>query len=402
MELRSMMNLAMRIHRLTVRDLAAKLGVDAGYISRPPNDPKFWMMVRLAKLIGWDLNTLGDILSRPKEPSRASDSLEELKERCRSMYAIGDYSSMHPVADAVLGVANQPDDRAFAYNMKYAADEALGQYPLAAGWCQDGLAEVGVSRAWRMHLLSNLANARFCEGNTDEAIPLANKVIDDYASIEEPATDDQQTVAYAHYVLGQAFTQQMREAGGNAVEFADQALRHLSRAKRFHKRVLRAYPARSWMEAIVQTCCFAKLEAGAMLGMISAKEAISTIMKALDAATDLDSLTAPRGQRLETLGWACIYGANIAIQHYKDTKEKHLAVSTFGGKAMDIATAIGNWAMVERSFCIEFDRREVIRTETGFSIPWELDSEDLSMVTQIVSRSRRLRRVGLAILQDLR
>ncbi len=114
----------------------------------------------------------------------------------------------------------------------------------------------------------------------------------------------------------------------------------------------------------------------------------------------LDTSEAVVGDRLESYGWWCIFGCNIALRHLSNERDlqQHMAVLT--NKADEIANQLDNWAMRERVFTMHYTRWERATGSTGFEIPCVIDTDDVRIITGTMGRFPTFRDTGWRILQS--
>ena len=110
---------------------------------------------------------------------------------------------------------------------------------------------------------------------------------------------------------------------------------------------------------------------------------------------NLDSNNA--GDVLESYGWWCIFGCNIALRHISDERELQRLLALFTNKADEIAERLDNWAMRER---VDGHRRFV--GWTGQETPLTIDTDDVRMITGTMGRFPQFRRTGWSMLESAR
>src|SRR5690606_24923330 len=116
----------------------------------------------------------------------------------------------------------------------------------------------------------------------------------------------------------------------------------------------------------------------------------------LDAVSEVDERLG--AIMLESYGWWCIFGCNMVLRHVSDGEEaqRHMAILT--NKADEIAQRLGNWALRERVFTMEYLRR---RHGADASIDlgeWVIDREDIQTIAGAMGRFARFREIAWRIL----
>ena len=121
------------------------------------------------------------------------------------------------------------------------------------------------------------------------------------------------------------------------------------------------------------------------------------ISTGLDAAIDLEAIGS--GDWIESWGWWCIFGCNIALRHVQNERTLQQYMAVFTNKAQEIADHLDNWAMRERVFTMEYARRQRFQDWTGIASEWTIDQDDVRVVTGTMGRFPAFRETGWEILQ---
>ena len=132
--------------------------------------------------------------------------------------------------------------------------------------------------------------------------------------------------------------------------------------------------------------------------MRPAEKALEELAAGLDDLVDNDSEIV--GDRLESYGWWCIFGCNIALRHLTDERRLQQYMAVFTNKADEIANLTDNWAMRERVFTMQYTRWERASGATGFDIPHVIDLDDVRVITGTMGRFPTFRQTGWRILQS--
>jgi len=115
--------------------------------------------------------------------------------------------------------------------------------------------------------------------------------------------------------------------------------------------------------------------------------------------TVVDSSDGLVGDRLESFGWWCIFGCDIAFRHFSaGDLQRHVAV--FTNKGYEIADRLNNWAMRERLFTMEFARRQRLNELAGLDVEWTIDSEEVRVIVGTMGRFPLFKSTGWKILQS--
>jgi hypothetical protein len=151
---------------------------------------------------------------------------------------------------------------------------------------------------------------------------------------------------------------------------------------------------------IARTCRGGILEAEVILGQLDPRQATARIVDAMAEVVNLETNSA--GDVLESYGWWCIFGCNIAMRHISDERELQRLLALFTNKADEIAERLDNWAMRERVFSIQFDGHRRFVGWTGQKTPLTIDTDDVRMITGTMGRFPQFRRRGWSMLQSAR
>jgi hypothetical protein len=154
----------------------------------------------------------------------------------------------------------------------------------------------------------------------------------------------------------------------------------------------------AYLEGVANTCYGGLIETDVELGRRDAVDALGELMAGLDNVRDTTDLLA--GDRLESYGWWCIFGCNIALRHVSDERSLQQYMAVLTNKADEIANRLDNWAMRERVFTMHYTRWERASGSTGFDIPCVIDSEDVRIITGTMGRFPTFRETGWRILHS--
>ena len=142
------------------------------------------------------------------------------------------------------------------------------------------------------------------------------------------------------------------------------------------------------------------IEADVALGQRSPADALAELTAGLDVVRDLDDGLV--GDRLESYGWWCIFGCNIALRHLECERQLQQTMAILTNKADEIADRLDNWSMRERVFTMQHTRWERAVTSSGFEIPCVIDTDDVRVIAGTMGRFPAFRDTGWRILQSAR
>jgi hypothetical protein len=197
---------------------------------------------------------------------------------------------------------------------------------------------------------------------------------------------------------GQCARRAIAASTGPATRTAREARTDLERAGTLLGALAREFGDDSY-GGVANTCRGALIEVDCALGAVSPDEAVAAITQALGGVEDPQ--LAPPGDWLESYGWWCIYGCNIALRHLADPAF-HRAMAVFTNKAVEIAERLGNWSLRERAFSLELTRRDRLERSTGFGADWVIDEDDVRTIAGTMGRFPSFRETGWRILSQAR
>jgi hypothetical protein len=257
--------------------------------------------------------------------------------------------------------------------------------------------EVGVAPEFRRMLQSNLANAYYSLWALVESGSISCKLVDWYEANPPQSRADRKTQAFSLYVSGQSYRRAICMEPQQARELGALAARDLQRACDLY-RALAAELDDPSLAGIANTCHGGLLEAEVAVGRRTAAEVLDELSTGLEPVRDVSE--GPVGDQLESYGWWCVFGCNIALRHIDDERllQQHMAVLT--NKADEIAARLDNWSMRERVLTMQYVRWERAQSSTGFDIPCVIDTDDVRVIAGTMGRFPTFRDTGWRILQS--
>ena len=140
------------------------------------------------------------------------------------------------------------------------------------------------------------------------------------------------------------------------------------------------------------------IEADVELATRSPRDALAELSAGLEEVCDPHRHMV--GDRLESYGWWCIFGCNIALRHVKDERNLQQYMAILTNKADEIADRLDNWSMRERVFTMQYTRWERALHSSGFDIPCVIDTDDIRVIAGTMGRFPSFRETGWRILQS--
>jgi tetratricopeptide (TPR) repeat protein len=395
--LQKLLDLAMIYRGWTRKELAAALGRDPTKLIPSTGNPKLDLLVELADVLEWPVGDVTECLWGGLEvleaPTQDSESFDALYKEGQQAHRDGRHRELVRIGMAAAQAATTPTQRALAQNRICGGWEGLGRYVRSMEAARTGLREHPIEPEVRRMLHSNLANAAYALWNLTEARSAAADLLDQFRAMGALSARDRRTAAFTLYVKGSTHrrlidleperAQHHAAAGRSLLKEAEQSLRQCAPA------------CDDRLEGIARTCRGAVLEVDVVLGRKDAHGALAIIIDALSEIIDLNDVQC--GDLIESHGWWCIFGCNIALRHLSDSGERHRMLGLLSNKAIDIADRLNNWSMRERIFSLQYCNAQ---DKGDHQEPMIIDAEDAKLITGTMGRFPQFRNIGWALLRN--
>jgi hypothetical protein len=398
--LEQLLELAQAYKGWSRKELARALGRDASKLVPGTGMPKLDFVVDLAGVLDWPVGDVaGFLCSRGPHGhfGAGGEDFDALDRAARQAHRSGRYELMLDLARQAYGEAATPEQRARACNREAGALDGLGRYTEVLQAIKRGMQEIGVAPEFRRMLQSNLANAYYSLWALVESGSIAGSLLDWYEAHPPRSKTDRKTQAFALYVTGHTFRRAMCMEPQRARELAASARRDLQRAYDLYSALASEFDDPS-LRGIANTCYGGLLEAEAALGERTAAEVLDELSAGLDRVRDVSE--GPVGDELESYGWWCIFGCNVALRYIDDERQLQQRMAVLTNKAEEIADRLDNWSMRERVFTMQYVRWERAQSSTGFDIPCVIDTDDVRVLAGTMGRFPTFRDTGWRILQS--
>ncbi len=385
--------------------LARALGRDTTRLYTETDDPKFGFVVALADVLEWPMDAVADFLWTGDEGSEAALevpkeyadlSFAELYPQAQQAYKQGDYVEAVRMSKWLRARATSAKDRAEAFNIEYLGWDGLGRYTKAASAIRQASLQTPIDTHLRFVLQTNLANTHYTLWDLPAAIGICGSIIDWYEVHPPESYKHSICLAYARYVRGNAHRRSVAIEPDRTADHCKIAMEDLSEAKESLDRLAHEL-SREDLRGTAHTCEGGILESEVHLGLRSPQEALGMVMERLEGATNPEEI--PPGNWLESFGWWCVFGGNIALKYLKGPSlQRPMAV--FINKALEIGERSGNWAFRERVLTMEHLLRESLTDSTGYMLETIIDEEDIRLITGAMGRFPNFQRLGWEILRS--
>lgn len=390
--------------------LARAIGRDPTKVYPDSGNPKADFLVKLAGILEWPVGdlleaiwgedgttTLDDRSICAGAPSTPAE-YRALYDTARAAHAEGQFQRVVDTARAMHAAADTNERRAFACAMEYSGWDGLGRYLQGVEACRRGLSYPGISTTTRNILRADLANAWYSLGDLTPALGTAELLASWYDEHPPERPVDRKRIAFVKYLRGNirrcltTIEPDDRDVHGKA------GLADLHAAAALY-RELSAELEDPSLAGIANTCDGGILEIEVELGLRAPQAAVDHLLRGVEAAREASELII--GDWLESYGWWCIFGGNIAVRHMTGRAQQD-AVRRFTTKALAIADRLDNWAMRERVFSTQFLAHRHIADQTGLDLELQVDERQRCQITAAMGRFPAFRPLAWQMLQSAR
>lgn len=401
--LEMLLNLARAARGWSRSQLARALDRDPTKLVPESANPKMDYLVRLAETLEWPVGEVieaiwsGGAMASASTPAPTT-SFEEYNDLIAEAVRAADYRRVVELSQAMFRAARTGDERAHAFIREAAGWDGMGRYPKVLEAARLGLQQGPLTVRLRLVLQATLANAQYTLWDLTPALGTSEVLADWYEANPPAKRHDWKRVAYVHYVRGNTRRQLVAMEPENHDTHAQAAKADLTRAFDLYTSLARELGDDS-LNGIANTCKGGIIEVEVELGQRDARAAVTEMLSALETVDPARSTVA--GDWIESYGWWCIFGSNIALRHLKG-RELQQAMAVFMSKALAIAERLDNWAMRERVFTIQFALHNLMVDSTGLDLAFTIDDQERSLISATMGRFPSFRSTGWKILETAR
>ena len=412
--LHNLVDLARTTRQWTRAQLAEALGRDPTKVYPESANPKADYLISLANALEWPVGDVVDAVWGEHDPrtqlansSLVSDtSVEERVAQDRAAAAthwqqwnthhlVGEHRESLTAARALHKAAHTDEYKAYASHLEAASLEGMGQYAKSAEVARRGLEYTSVSPRTRNALRAGLANAWYSMWELAPALGACEVVIAYYEKNPPDKKVDWKRRAFVRYVRGNVRRRLAVVEPDMAEEHYARAIEDLNYASEVYEDLANELEDSSLL-GIVNTCLGGVMEAEVELGRRDAARTIREMLESTSAA--LEAEDQPVGDWLESWGWWCIFGSNMALRHLRGA-EAQQTTKRFLALGLEAAERLDNWAMRERVFTLQLALHQTLVGTTGFDIPFVMPGSQRRSVFGAIGRIPRFRDDGWQILE---
>jgi hypothetical protein len=381
------------------QELASNLGRDLSKVVPDSGNPKLDLVVALAEALDWSIGDVAQcVWDEPMQLPPCGLDFAALDAQAMEAHRAGDWRRLVAGGAMLLRAASTPAERARALNRISGGHDGLGRHGKSLECIREALSLAPLTPGLELMLRVNLCGAHYSLWHVAEARAAARELVEQFDARAPEGRLERVAQAFALMYRGQCARRAIAALPDTAKRNATEARADLERAGTLFSKLAREFGDDSY-GGVANTCRGALMEVDCALGTLDPVDAVATITEALGGVEDPQ--LAPPGDWLESYGWWCIFGCNIAVRYLQDP-QFHRAMAIFTNKAVEIADRLDNWSLRERAFSLEQARRDRLQKSTGFDAEWVLDEDEVRTITGTMGRFPSFRETGWKILTEAR
>ena len=381
------------------QELASNLGRDLSKVVPDSGNPKLDLVVALAEALDWSVGDVAQcVWDEPMGLPPCGLDFATLDAQAMEAHRAGDWRRLVAGGAMLLRAASTPAERARALNRISGGHDGLGRHGKSLECIREALSLAPLTPGLELMLRVNLCGAHYALWHVAEARAAARELVEQFEAKPPEGRLERVAQAFALMYRGQCARRAIAAMPDTAKRSAADARADLERAGTLFSKLAREFGDDSY-GGVANTCRGALMEVDCALGTLDPVDAVATITEALGGVEDPQ--LAPPGDWLESYGWWCIFGCNIAVRYLQDP-QFHRAMAVFTNKAVEIADRLDNWSLRERAFSLEQARRDRLQKSTGFDAEWVLDEDEVRTITGTMGRFPSFRETGWKILTEAR
>lgn len=382
-------------------ELSQRLGRDVKNIVPDSGNPKLDLVRSLAQLLDWSIGDVAEALSGDpagQAADIAGKNFEDVDADWVRLHRSGRYSEAIDLAKAMYAIAKTPRERAVAKLRESNGNDGLGRFAQEATCLREGLSQRPLDFKIRSILACNLSYCLYVLGHTLEARGIAREL----RSSAEAEQDDSEGMRYVRAqscaVLGQCSRVAIGEDEVRARSYAAEGVSQFELAiERFTE--LSSSVDREHYGGLALLSSFACMECRCFIGEASAEESIEVVVDRIASISQGGVERSP--DYLSAVGWGCVFACNIARRHLSD-RDMHRAIAILTNGGYAVAEQLGDWALRERLFSIDFLQRSDVAEFLGRQLDWTIDDDEVRVLVGTMGRFPSFRPTGWKMLEIAR
>ncbi len=396
--LHNLVDLARASRGWSKAQLARELGRDPTKIYPDSGNPKADFLMKLAEVLEWPVGDVMEIVWGAGEVKAAAPAAtiayEDLYAQARAAHQRGDARQVVELSKSMYESAKTEDHKCVACSVEASGWDMLGRYVQEVDACRRGLMHSPSNPLRRQQLRAVLANAWYSLWDLTPALGTAELLVKWWNDNPPLSDQDRKRPAFVHYVRGHIHRRMAILEPESKLAHLDAARQDLARSAGLHEELAAKLNTPS-LAGIANTCRGGLIEVAVESGQEDAGEAVAEIVSALRRIDPKDPALV--GDWLESWGWWCTFGADLALRHLKG-RQMQEAVGFLNTRALTIADRLNNWSMRERVFTLQFGLHQTVTDSTGFEVDFPIDEQNKSLITATMGRFPSFRSVGWQIL----
>ena len=409
--LHQLFELARSYRNLTLSELAARMDRSPSNILRQGDNPKLDLIIGLANCLDWTIDEVTHFIWNGTSTAKVNDqgtttrsghtanlSFSNLQNRARQAREEGRLGVLIETVDQMQKSAKTVKQRASVLLSRAIIAAASGNPSHQEHAGQQLVMNERIPQEFKLMGLAQIAQANLSLGRLSAANDHAKSVIrhtQDLAfDIEDPVICDKYKArTAAQEVRGHLACRQLNRPIGRWKVNTVACRRDAFQAKRWLDKTFNEVRP-DHITASITRCNAALTELDVALGNIQAADAVAMLQSQISEQMPLHH------DLIESLGWVCIYGADIAMRFMPTSHEQQRSLGAFSEKGFELADKIDSWQLRERLLTLDYEGNKMLESEQQETITRIIDNDDVHLINSTMRRFPNFRKIGLEILTN--
>ena len=409
--LHQLFELARSYRNLTLSELAARMDRSPSNILRQGDNPKLDLIIGLANCLDWTIDEVTRFIWSGKSTAKidhqgtpassgpiASLSFANLENRARQAREEGRLGALIETVDQMQKSAKTVKQRASVLLSRAIIAAASGNPSQQEHAGQQLVIDERLPQEFKLMGLAQIAQANLSLGRLSAANDHAKAVIrhtqDLVFDIDDEVTCEKYRArAAAQEVRGHLACRQLNRPIGRWKVNTAACRRDASQARRWLDGTYDEVRP-DHITASITRCNAALTELDVALGNMQADDAVAMLQSQISEQVPLHH------DLVESLGWVCVYGADIAMRFMSPSRQQQCSLGTFSEKGFELADRIDGWQLRERLLTLDYEGNKILESEQKKRITRIIDNDDVRLINSTMRRFPNFRSIGLDILTN--